>query len=200
MVDGTATVAQLVEHFTRNEKVASSILAGGSKENARESFCFHGRFLSAEDLPGISERLESRARRCGVGNEELAPFPRTGSRSIPLVFQKSGNVSNSKHIPLMGPRAPNAHDDRMRIFEHAFADLKTRVACARRIFAGSVVAIPAIHLQVSACPVLCGNAFRTKVLGRKCGVELLEVLVSYDHGALQTRKNEYARYSHKSAK
>ena len=32
MVDGFATVAQLVEHFTRNEKVASSILAGGSKE------------------------------------------------------------------------------------------------------------------------------------------------------------------------
>jgi hypothetical protein len=28
-----ATVAQLVEHLTRNEKVASSILAGGSRSN-----------------------------------------------------------------------------------------------------------------------------------------------------------------------
>lgn len=200
MVDGTATVAQLVEHFTRNEKVASSILAGGSKENARGSISSHGRFLLVEDLPGITERFELRARLCGVGNEELAPFPRTGPRSIPLVFEKSGDVSNSKHIPLMGPRAPNAHDNRMRVLEHAFADLKTRVACTRRILAGSVVTVPAIHLQISARPVLRGNAFRTKVLGRKCSVELLEVLVSYDHGALQTRKNEYARYSHKSAK
>jgi hypothetical protein len=57
-----ARVAQLVEHFTRNEEVASSILASGSKnKNAEKAFLF----------PGAGRGSEKREflRSGGIGTE-----------------------------------------------------------------------------------------------------------------------------------